>query len=276
MKSSGLLAVAICVGMVGVSTAQSNRGSQTAPPRSQAQSTSPRVIDFTNSTKPETSNPAFGGRGSRQLDLQDMPFGQRTAPGDRAEMWNDAGQQTANQMKEAGERFGSGARNMAADAKNSGNKMFAKVNKAGKNFFEKAKAPFKGLGQNQKKFELPDNIYRKRNLSDVQRLTDNRPRFQLQNPFQRNGNGGGQPEWVKKMNKRTKNLFAFGKKKNQEAGDWMQNANERMNNANRGLQNFAENVQPKWTNPNQSSVNPPLRQANNWLDRAKEQNNIRR
>ena len=95
--------VLFCMVTVAQVSAQStSRGMQTAPPRQTYDNQSPRVIDFTNieksgrqasrsgntidftnsrnnSINPQTNNAALRS-GSRQIPLQNMPFGERTQP----------------------------------------------------------------------------------------------------------------------------------------------------------------------------------------------------
>jgi hypothetical protein len=211
--------------------AQQDRGMQTAPPRSNIGNTSPRTIDFSNTGAGTPVQP-----GTRQIPLQNLPFGER--PRENFEqMWNQAEQQ--------------------------GLKV-----KEGKSLWPKLKNPFKRNADAGQNFQLPGNLNRKPNYSNGTVLTDGNPNgFQMPKLFEK-------PQWMTDMNQKTKDMFSFNKNKQLpqvgNVGNWAQKTSEdwRTRN-NQAWQNFSNNLNPKnWNgqNPRPNSVTPPLRQATNWQD----------
>ena len=108
------------IGLSTISVAQT-RGMQTAAPRDSMNTHSPRTIDFTN---PDAGTPVQ--MGTRQIPLQNLPFGER--PRENFEqLWNKAEKQ--------------------GKAKQDGNKMWPKFSN-----------PFKRDGAEAKPFQFPSNI----------------------------------------------------------------------------------------------------------------------
>ena len=223
------------IGLSTISTAQS-RGMQTAAPRDTMNTNSPRTIDFTN---PNAGTPVQ--KGTRQIPLQNLPFGER--PRENFEqLWNQAEKQ--------------------GKAKQSGNKMWPKFSN-----------PFKRNDDDSKLFQFPSNLNRKPNYSNSTVLTDKKsngfqmPELFKPKPFET-------PQWMTDMNQKTKDMFSFNKNKAQQqfdgAGNWAQKSSDDWREkSNQAWQKFSTNLNPKnWNNQGgqRNSVSPPLRQANNWQD----------
>lgn len=192
------------------------------------QTASPRSIDFTN---PQAGRPVQSG--NRQIPLQNLPFGQRRAE-NFEQMWDKA-----NEPKEK------------------------------KNLFGNLPNPFKRNANAPKPFQFPSNLNRKPNHNNGLLLTDQKP-----NPFKNifKPLPFEKPQWMVDMNQRTKEMFSFNRNPMQGNGfgKWAQQASEDWRQkSNQAWQNFSHNINPQnWKAPGspRNSVNPPLREANNWQD----------
>lgn len=217
----------------------SRRGMQTARPQNDMSNHSPRTIDFTN---PQGGTPVQTG--NRQIPLQNLPFQQRRG-GNFEDLWDKAtdGAQNANQ----------------------------KARNAGQKFWDKVSKPFKRNG-NGSGFQLPGNLNRKPNYNNGDGVLIN-PKgngFQMPNLFK--PMKLEQPQWMRDMNQRTKEMFSRNKPAVRD-GIWTDpmsiTGNTWKDRSNQAWQKFSHNINPQnWKMPGSQSkdVNPPLRQANNWMD----------
>ena len=262
--------VLFCMVTVAQVSAQStSRGMQTAPPRQTYDNQSPRVIDFTNieksgrqasrsgntidftnsrnnSINPQTNNAALRS-GSRQIPLQNMPFGERTQPQSNfAELFSNKSQQ-ANEFQ------------------NSGRNVIQKANEASKQFWRNAGQSLQIGQRSTPKFNLPANLNRKPNYTENQRLTDSNPladRFKLP-ALQK-------PAWIKKIDDRAKGLLGRKNDLQQAGTDLTNRINGTRQNANQAWQNFTQGgISAGTAQPNGSA--PAARSANNdWLNQAQQ------
>lgn len=209
------------------------RGMQTASPRDSMGNHSPRTIDFTN---PNAGRPVQSG--SRQIPLQNLPFGQRR-PDNFEQLWDQANE--------------------------------AKQEKQNNNLFSNFPNPFKRNADAPKPFQFPSNMNRKPNYNNGLLLTDQKPNpFRVPNLFK--PIQFEKPQWMIDMNQRTKEMFSFNRNPMRQNGfgQWAQQASEDWRQkSNQAWQNFSHNINPQnWRMPGspRNSVNPPLREANNWQD----------
>ena len=245
-------------------TAQSTtRGMQTAPPRQTYDSQSPRgAIDFTNAApsnpgakrnssgklidftdrKTNAINPQLNDQdlGSRQIPLQNMPFGNRVPP-------------QANTPQIFG-NVNQGANEFA----NSGRNAIQKINESGKRFWQNAAKPFQSQAN---QFNLPTNLNRKPNYAESQILTDGNPltnRLKLPKLEK--------PAWLEKLDGRAKGLVGRKNELQASSAGLLDRLNGAQQNANQSLQKFNQSG-----GSGSSAATPPTRSANNgWL------NNIQR
>lgn len=248
IASSTLVAVLCCLCISSNLSAQgtySGRGMQTAPPRDSMGTSSPRTIDFTDPQE------AVGNGANRSHAMPArMPFDGQARSNSR-ELWEQA---------------------LSSDAT-----LEPRSKNPAREFWDKIAKPFQRKNANAPKpFQFPSNMNRKPNYRDPFRLTDQRGNGFPKIPNLLQPGTLQTPNWVRNMNQKTKQMFSFGQmgqgnNQNPMTGfhNWASRTNENWRNkSSQAWQSFTRNMNPQNWNGRSSgagSINPPLRQANNWM-----------